>query len=63
MGYFTNGDTFDQNKRLEINLSEDIEGWTEGIQYIKEGGGGILLIPSHWAMEIPTMAPSRVVRC
>lgn len=49
MGYLTNGDTFDQNERLEINMSEVIAGWTEGIQYFKEGGEGILLIPSHLA--------------
>ena len=49
LGYFSNGDTFDQNERLEINLSEAIAGWTEGIQYFKEGGEGILLVPSHLA--------------
>jgi FKBP-type peptidyl-prolyl cis-trans isomerase FkpA len=49
MGYFTNGDTFDQNERFEVNLSEVVAGWTEGIQYFKEGGEGILLIPSHLA--------------
>lgn len=49
MGYLTNGDTFDQNERFEVNLSEVVAGWTEGIQYFKEGGEGILLIPSHLA--------------
>jgi len=52
IGYLTNGDTFDQNDRLEINLSEVIAGWTEGIQYFKEGGEGILFIPAHLAYGI-----------
>jgi len=49
MGYLTNGDTFDQNERFEVNLSEVVAGWTEGIQYFKEGGEGILLVPAHLA--------------
>lgn len=49
MGYLTNGNTFDQNPKLEINLTEVIPGWTEGIQYFKTGSEGILLIPSHLA--------------
>ncbi len=48
-GYFTNGDVFDQGTEsgLEINLQDVIEGWTEGIPLFKEGGRGMLLIPSH----------------
>jgi len=48
-GYYTNGDSFDQNESLEINMSEVIPGWNEGIQFFKEGGEGILLVPSHLA--------------
>jgi FKBP-type peptidyl-prolyl cis-trans isomerase FkpA len=49
IGYLTNGTIFDQSESLEINLSVVIEGWKEGIQHFKEGGEGILLIPSHLA--------------
>lgn len=49
LGYLTNGNTFDQNESFEVNLSEVVAGWTEGIQYFKEGGEGILLIPAHLA--------------
>lgn len=47
-GYFTNGNIFDQSKDVGISfgLQEVIRGWTEGIQYFKEGGSGVLLIPS-----------------
>ena len=48
-GYYTNGDSFDQNECLEINMSEVIPGWIEGIPFFKEGGEGILLVPSHLA--------------
>lgn len=49
IGYLTNGTIFDQSESLEINLSVVIQGWKEGIQHFKEGGEGILLIPSHLA--------------
>ncbi|MDO6813054.1 FKBP-type peptidyl-prolyl cis-trans isomerase [Tenacibaculum soleae] len=46
-GYFLNGDIFDQNTAgVEFNLQEVIKGWTEGITYFKEGGKGVLLVPS-----------------
>lgn len=47
-GYLTNGDVFDQSsiQGIEFNLQNVIPGWTEGITYFKEGGNGILLIPS-----------------
>lgn len=47
-GYFTNGTVFDQSNAngISFNLNQVITGWTEGIQYFKEGGSGILLIPS-----------------
>jgi len=47
VGYMTNGDVFDYNESLEINMSDVVAGWTEGIQYFKEGGEGILFIPAH----------------
>jgi FKBP-type peptidyl-prolyl cis-trans isomerase FkpA len=46
-GYFTNGNVFDQNTEgIRFNLQGVIEGWTEGIPLFKEGGKGMLLIPS-----------------
>lgn len=32
---------------VSFGLSQVIAGWTEGIAYFKEGGSGMLLIPSH----------------
>ena len=48
-GYFTDGKVFDQSdsKGISFGLQQVIKGWTEGITYFKEGGSGILLIPSH----------------
>lgn len=48
-GYYTNGSVFDGGKPggLTFNLQRVIRGWTEGIPYFKEGGSGILLVPSH----------------
>lgn len=48
-GYYTNGKTFDQSSEagLSFGLNQVIKGWTEGITYFKEGGSGILLVPSH----------------
>ena len=48
-GYFTNKEVFDQSDASGISfpLQNVIPGWTEGIQYFKEGGKGILLIPSE----------------
>lgn len=48
-GYLSAGSVFDQSSStgLNINLASVIEGWKEGIPYLKKGGGkGILLIPS-----------------
>lgn len=47
-GYFTNGEVFDQSSvaGITFNLQNVIKGWTEGIPHFKEGGSGILLIPS-----------------
>lgn len=48
-GYFTNGTVFDQSSAegISINLQQVIRGWTEGITYFKEGGSGMLFVPSH----------------
>lgn len=47
-GYYTSGSVFDQSSAsgIQFNLQGVIKGWTEGIPYFKEGGNGILLIPS-----------------
>ena len=48
-GYFLNGNVFDQSSSegVSFNLQQVIRGWTEGITYFKEGGSGLLLVPSH----------------
>ena len=48
-GYFTDGNTFDESDAngISFNLQQVIAGWTEGITYFKEGGNGVLLIPSR----------------
>jgi len=48
-GYFLNGSVFDPGNEegITIGLNQVIAGWTEGITYFKEGGNGILLVPSH----------------
>ncbi|WP_432264663.1 FKBP-type peptidyl-prolyl cis-trans isomerase [Autumnicola psychrophila] len=50
-GYFTDGEIFDQSDAggVTFNLQEVVRGWTEGITYFKEGGSGMLLVPSHLA--------------
>ncbi len=49
-GYYTNGTIFDQSAQgISFNLNGVIAGWTEGITYFKEGGSGVLLIPSRLA--------------
>ncbi|MFS4467963.1 FKBP-type peptidyl-prolyl cis-trans isomerase [Maribacter sp. 2210JD10-5] len=50
-GYFTNGNVFDESgaEGISFNLNQVIAGWTEGITYFKEGGSGVLLIPSRLA--------------
>ena len=49
-GYYTNGNVFDQNTTgISFGLNRVIAGWTEGIQYFKTGGNGILLVPAHLA--------------
>lgn len=48
-GTFMNKEVFDQSdeKGISFPLQNVIKGWTEGIQYFKEGGKGLLLIPSE----------------
>lgn len=48
-GYYTSGTVFDESDAdgISFNLQQVIAGWTEGITYFKEGGSGILLVPSH----------------
>jgi FKBP-type peptidyl-prolyl cis-trans isomerase FkpA len=49
-GYFTTNEVFDENSDgIVFNLQNVIAGWTEGIQLFKEGGNGMLLIPSNLA--------------
>ena len=47
-GYLTNGSVFDESASsgISFSLTSVIQGWQEGIPYFKEGGTGILLIPS-----------------
>lgn len=47
-GYYTDGSVFDQSslQGIEFGLQQVIQGWTEGIPFFKEGGSGVLLIPS-----------------
>jgi len=46
-GYYTNDKVFDENDNISFNLQQVISGWTEGITYFKEGGTGMLLVPSR----------------
>jgi FKBP-type peptidyl-prolyl cis-trans isomerase FkpA len=48
LGRLTDGSVFDESDAAGISfpLSGVIEGWQEGIPLFKEGGSGILLIPS-----------------
>lgn len=49
-GYFLDGNTFDENSSgIEFNLQQLIKGFAEGVTYFKEGGDGVLLIPSRLA--------------
>lgn len=48
-GYFTSGSVFDQSDDIgaQFNLQQVIAGWTEGIPLFRQGGEGVLLIPSR----------------
>jgi FKBP-type peptidyl-prolyl cis-trans isomerase FkpA len=58
-GYFTDGKVFDQSNEAGISfgLQQVIKGWTEGIPYFKEGGSGVLLIPSSLGYGNSTRGP------
>jgi FKBP-type peptidyl-prolyl cis-trans isomerase FkpA len=45
VGYFLNGETFDSGDNVTFNLQEVIRGWTEGMQFVTEGGAITLLVP------------------
>lgn len=47
-GYLTDGSVFDESPSAGISfaLTSVIQGWQEGIPFYKEGGSGILLVPS-----------------
>lgn len=47
VGYFLNGETFDSADDVTFNLQQVIRGWTEGMQFVTEGGAITLLIPSN----------------
>jgi FKBP-type peptidyl-prolyl cis-trans isomerase len=46
-GYLTNGNVFDEGTIDNFALGNAIRGWQLGMPKYKEGGNGILLIPSH----------------
>ena len=47
-GYLTSGKVFDEAKNpVTFKLQNLIVGWQEGIPKFKEGGQGLLLVPSH----------------
>ncbi len=48
-GKLSNGGIFDQSSAagIEFPLRSVIQGWQEGIPLYREGGSGVLLIPSH----------------
>lgn len=52
-GYYPSGDVFDATaaaQTITFPLNGVIPGWTEGVQYLKSGGGtGRLFIPSYLA--------------
>ena len=64
-GYFTNGDVFDENTNgITFNLQGVIAGWTEGIPLFKEGGKGMLLIPSklgYGSNSVGSIPPNSVL--
>lgn len=46
-GYLTNGSLFDQGQNSTFNLSQVIDGWSEGLTYFNEDAQGWLLIPAR----------------
>jgi FKBP-type peptidyl-prolyl cis-trans isomerase FkpA len=48
-GYLLNGSVFDQSSSpVTLNLQQVIQGWKEGLTKFKEGGSGMLFIPSDY---------------
>ena len=53
-GTFLNGNEFDSGEfEFTIGIGQVIRGWDEGINYMKEGGKAILIIPSNMAYGSP----------
>lgn len=51
-GYFLDNTVFEEtqgSQTVSFRLDAVIKGWTEGLQYFREGGNGTLLIPSKLA--------------
>lgn len=49
-GTFLNGKVFDQQferKPVTFEVKDLIEGWKEGIMYLKKGGKAVLIVPPH----------------
>ncbi len=65
-GYLTDGTVFDETgqKPVTFPLNAVIQGWQEGLQYFKEGGEGILLIPSalgYGPQRVGSIPPNSVL--
>jgi len=65
-GYLTDGTVFDETGQTPATfpLNAVIEGWQEGLQYFKEGGEGILLIPSvlgYGPRRVGSIPPNSVI--
>ncbi|MDZ7738750.1 MAG: FKBP-type peptidyl-prolyl cis-trans isomerase [Bacteroidales bacterium] len=67
-GTFLNGRVFDSNigrepMRFVLGIAYVIEGWEEGLTYMKEGGEALLIVPSSLAYgaegyyDIPAYTP------
>ncbi|NVK09373.1 MULTISPECIES: FKBP-type peptidyl-prolyl cis-trans isomerase [Tenacibaculum] len=50
-GYLLNEEIFGEDDEVSFNLSQLIPGFSEGVQYIKEGGDITLIIPSKLAYK------------
>lgn len=48
-GYFLSGEVFDERNEVDLDLTSVIPGFSEGVQYLKEGGDITLIIPSKLA--------------
>lgn len=45
-GYFLDGEVFDSSQDARLSLYQTIQGWRIGIPLFKQGGNGILFVPS-----------------